>query len=90
MIDAQLLDKLDHIARGCRPAHASRPFGGIKLVFAGDFFQLPPVGLGRFGQKFAFDAAAWAQAQVRVILQTSRSTLYYWGDCWPAWTAHII
>jgi len=41
MVDGILLDKLDFIARQVRAS--ALPFGGIQLVFAGDFFQLPPV-----------------------------------------------
>ena len=42
MIDAAFLHKLDGIARVVRQTpHV--PFGGIQLIFSGDFFQLPPV-----------------------------------------------
>lgn len=41
------------------------PFGGIQVVFSGDFFQLPPVG--RQGEeprdKFAFMSNAWKEAE---------------------------
>ncbi|KAH9829139.1 ATP-dependent DNA helicase PIF1 [Teratosphaeria destructans] len=58
MVDADLFDKLESIARQMR--NNGRPFGGIQLVITGDFFQLPPVpeGHGRVA-KFAFDAATW-------------------------------
>ncbi len=57
MVDADLMDKLEQIARQLR--NNGRPFGGIQLVITGDFFQLPPVpDYGRVA-KFAFDAATW-------------------------------
>ena len=71
MLDAGLFDKLDYIARRVRGRDL--PFGGIHLVIAGDFFQLPPVGLtggapSAVGDqptppiKFAFEAAAWSRS----------------------------
>ena len=57
MVDGDLFDKLESIARAIR--NNGRPFGGIQLVITGDFFQLPPVpDYGRIA-KFAFDAATW-------------------------------
>ena len=57
MVDGDLFDKLESIARAVR--NNGRPFGGIQLVITGDFFQLPPVpDYGRVA-KFSFDAATW-------------------------------
>lgn len=57
MVDGDLFDKLEEIARIVR--NNGRPFGGIQLVITGDFFQLPPVpDYGKIA-KFAFDAATW-------------------------------
>lgn len=63
MVDGELFDKLEGIARAMR--NNGRPFGGIQLVITGDFFQLPPVP--DFGNKsrevkFAFDAGTWSTA----------------------------
>lgn len=41
MVDGDLFDKLEAIAREVRGNAA--PFGGIQLVLSGDFHQLPPV-----------------------------------------------
>lgn len=35
-----------------------RPFGGMQIILCGDFFQLPPVGLGNKNH-FCFDSAVW-------------------------------
>ena len=57
MVDGDLFDKLEGIARAIRTN--GRPFGGIQLVVTGDFFQLPPVPDFGKAAKFAFDAATW-------------------------------
>ena len=57
MVDGDLFDKLEEIARQMR--NNGRPFGGIQLVITGDFFQLPPVPDSGRVAKFAFDAATW-------------------------------
>ena len=41
MLDGDLFDVLDHVGRRVR--HVNKPFGGIQLVLAGDFLQLPPI-----------------------------------------------
>jgi ATP-dependent DNA helicase PIF1 len=61
MVDGDLFDKLEGIARAMR--NNGRPFGGIQLVVTGDFFQLPPVpdyDKKERGAKFAFDASTWS------------------------------
>jgi ATP-dependent DNA helicase PIF1 len=63
MVDGDLFDKLEGIARAMR--NNGRPFGGIQLVITGDFFQLPPVpdqDNKVKGVKFAFDAGTWSTA----------------------------
>lgn len=60
MVDGELFDKLEGIARAMR--NNGRPFGGIQLVITGDFFQLPPVpDFANKGRevKFAFEADTW-------------------------------
>jgi len=57
MVDGDLFDKLESIARTIR--NNGRPFGGIQLVITGDFFQLPPVPESGRQAKFAFDAGTW-------------------------------
>jgi ATP-dependent DNA helicase PIF1 len=57
MVDGELYDKLEAIARRIR--NNGRPFGGIQLVITGDFFQLPPVPEGGRQAQFAFNADSW-------------------------------
>ena len=42
MVSGELLDNIDPIIRRIR-CREHEPFGGIQIVFVGDFFQLPPV-----------------------------------------------
>ncbi|CAI4047679.1 DNA helicase PIF1 SKDI_13G0780 [Saccharomyces kudriavzevii IFO 1802] len=69
MLDAELLDKLDFIARKIRKNH--QPFGGIQLIFCGDFFQLPPVSKDpNRPTKFAFESKAWKEGiKMTIMLQ---------------------
>lgn len=59
MLDGDLFDKLDAVARRVRAN--PRPFGGLQLVLCGDFFQLPPVAKAGASFRFAFEAEAWAR-----------------------------
>ncbi len=54
MLDAATFQALEGAARLIRSNNA--PFGGIQVVFVGDFYQLPPVG----ASGYAFETAAWA------------------------------
>lgn len=42
MLSLKLFNSLNQIGKTMRKS--SRPFGGIQLIFSGDFYQLPPVG----------------------------------------------
>lgn len=53
MMNPDLFDKLEQIARIIRKSKT--PFGGIQLILAGDFCQLPVVG----NDKFCFEADSW-------------------------------
>lgn len=69
MVDGDLFDKLEEIARTIR--NNGRPFGGIQLVVTGDFFQLPPVPeAGNREAKFSFSAATWNTVIQHTILLT--------------------
>ncbi|KAK3747561.1 hypothetical protein QZH41_015796, partial [Actinostola sp. cb2023] len=59
MVDAELFDKLETVARCVR--NDDRPFGGIQLILSGDFLQLPPVSKISEGKtkKFCFQADSW-------------------------------
>jgi len=52
MLSSDLFESLDYIARQTRRSDV--PFGGIQLVFCGDFGQLPPVKA-----KYCFESELW-------------------------------
>ncbi|KAA1082751.1 hypothetical protein PGT21_050071 [Puccinia graminis f. sp. tritici] len=63
MVDGELFDKLAYIA--CKMKKSEKPFGGIQVVIAGDFFQLPPVSKGKVS--FAFNASSWSECIPKTI-----------------------
>ncbi|RCK63232.1 ATP-dependent DNA helicase PIF1 [Candida viswanathii] len=66
MVDGNLLDKLNELAKRIR--HNTSPFGGIQLVACGDFYQLPPVVKNmdpnekKVEPYFSFECKAWEEA----------------------------
>lgn len=74
------LDTVDHVARAVR-GEPGAPFGGMRVVFFGDFFQLPPTAEGEWcadsdrllsgSERYAFESEAWRLlAPERVTLST--------------------
>ena len=65
MLDARLLALVDRAVRTLRGSE--RPFGGLQVIFVGDFFQLPPVPprdpeRSREGSsQFAFESPSWEE-----------------------------
>jgi ATP-dependent DNA helicase PIF1 len=59
MLSLKLFNSLNEIGKIIRGNN--RPFGGIQLIFAGDFYQLPPVGDKDEPetQQFCFESADW-------------------------------
>lgn len=56
MLTPLLLETLDEIAKIIR--RSQRPFGGLQVVFVGDFLQLPPVAKEGV-TRFAFESPVW-------------------------------
>jgi ATP-dependent DNA helicase PIF1 len=64
MLDADLFSRLEEAFRIVRKKPA--PFGGIQVVFFGDFLQLPPVSTRKEDSRFAFQSPAWKAARIAV------------------------
>lgn len=64
MLSAHTLGLIDQLMRKLRGNR--KPFGGVQIVFCGDFFQLPPVTRGDATAQFAFMAPVWKEAELRV------------------------
>ena len=61
MLDGRALDSIEAV---CKKVRKSRlPWGGMQIVFVGDFFQLPPIAKkGEEAPLFAYLASAWTGA----------------------------
>jgi len=57
MLSGETLSMVEKVAREAR--HSDKPFGGIQVVLAGDFFQLPPIAKRGSTASFAFESTAW-------------------------------
>ncbi len=60
MLDADRLFLVERVARAARGSWL--PFGGMQVIFCGDFFQLPPVSkAGEPPSQYAYHSAAWKE-----------------------------
>ena len=71
MMSQKLFEMLDAIGKTVR--RSSKPFGGIQIIFSGDFYQLPPVGNKDEPEttKFCFESPLWFetfQIQEHIVL----------------------
>jgi len=58
MLDAQILDLAEAVCRKIK--NNGFPWGGMQVVFVGDFLQLPPVSpQGEETRKFAYSSSVW-------------------------------
>lgn len=74
MLHASFVDMLDQVGKHMR--RNEKPFGGVQVVFTGDFFQLPPVTrpTDEYENKevFAFTSNAWKKAKPVVCYLTEQ------------------
>jgi ATP-dependent DNA helicase PIF1 len=64
MMTPDILELLDKVGKRLR--NSARPFGGLQVVFVGDFFQLPPVAKG-VETAFAFQSPVWLQTIQKTV-----------------------
>ena len=72
MMSQKIFDLLDAVGKSVRKN--MKPFGGIQVIFSGDFYQLPPVGKKDDPDtvKFCFESPLWFQTfnlKEHVIMQ---------------------
>lgn len=82
MLLPETLSSIDAISREVRQSR--EPFGGLQVIFVGDFFQLPPVTkrdeeeavqtamIKEVPARFAYDSPAWARAKPLVCYLTEQ------------------
>ena len=70
MIDGETLSNVERICR--RVKRSAQPFGGMQVVFVGDFFQLPPVSKGGVVSIFSFTSPAWRMMNPTVCYLTEQ------------------
>lgn len=64
MLDAKLIDMVSAVCKAVRKN--TQPFGGLQVVFVGDFFQLPPITKAGSPMHYAFESRAWEEARPMV------------------------
>lgn len=62
MLDGSVLVMVEAVTRTLR--RKQEPFGGLQVIFVGDFFQLPPIADKESGVRaqFCFESTAWRMA----------------------------
>lgn len=68
MMTPALLELLDRVGRVARKS-PDKPFGGLQVVFVGDFYQLPPVSK-EGPASFAFESPIWSEVVQETIFLT--------------------
>jgi ATP-dependent DNA helicase PIF1 len=66
MMSLKIFDMLDSIGKKVRK-NLLKPFGGIQIIFSGDFYQLPPVGNDPSSTAFCFESENWSKTFERVV-----------------------
>ncbi|MDM1764377.1 MULTISPECIES: AAA family ATPase [unclassified Acinetobacter] len=72
MLHAKQLNLVNQVLKYFK--ESDEAFGGIQVIAAGDFFQLPPVGKNdeKNRDKFCFMSNAWVEAKFRVCYLTEQ------------------
>lgn len=66
MMSLKIFEILDLVGKKVRK-NLLKPFGGIQVVFSGDFYQLPPVGNDESSSAFCFESEYWASTFDTVV-----------------------
>ena len=71
MLEGAVIDCIDIVCRNIKEA-PDLPFGGIQIVFVGDFFQLPPVSKQGEDVIYAFSSTSWQKAECVILYLTEQ------------------
>ncbi len=63
MLSETYIDLIDHILK--KATNVSEPFGGKKMIFTGDFLQLPPISKSK--RTFAFESKSWKEGNFKIM-----------------------
>ena len=67
MLSDSYINLIDHILK--KATNSDEPFGGKKMIFTGDFLQLPPISKSK--RTFAFESDSWREANFKIINLTN-------------------
>ncbi len=64
MLSANQLSMVEYICRAFKGN--GKVFGGMQIIFCGDFFQLPPISKGENENNFAFTSPVWESLNINI------------------------
>lgn len=64
MLDGKVIDMVNIVCKTIR--ESTEPFGGLQVIFVGDFFQLPPISKMGDMMRYAFESRGWEEARPMV------------------------
>jgi len=70
MLDGKLVDMVNVICRTV--LRSNEAFGGLQVIFVGDFYQLPPVTRNGDMMRYAFDSRSWQDARPLICYLTEQ------------------
>ncbi len=70
MLSANTLHMVNQAVQAGLQTH--EPFGGIQVIFCGDFFQLPPIAKNGNKTRFAFESNIWKELSLHTCYLTEQ------------------
>ena len=70
MLHRNQLDMVNMVLKHFKNSKSA--YGDIQIIFAGDFFQLPPIGEAPIKERFAFMSAAWVESDLKICYLTEQ------------------
>lgn len=66
MLNIEAFEYINEVLRAVR--ECNEPFGGIQVLFIGDFFQLPPVEKEQQESRYCFDSHVWKDLNLQNVV----------------------